>query len=97
MKTVDWRAPAKRATFGTDISEGGRREQMTNDSNLKTAFERIEEAAREIATLFIALAPLDVVLGADRPHAFRNGLIFVGMGVSFFVLTLINEGKRLRG
>ena len=31
-----------------------------------------EEALREIAVLFIALAPLDVFLGEDRIHAVRS-------------------------
>jgi hypothetical protein len=59
--------------------------------------EHIEAALREIAILFIALAPLDVFLGESRNHAVRNGLIFVGMGVIMFVVTLITERQRLRG
>ena len=59
--------------------------------------ERIEEALREIAVLFIALAPLDVFLGEDRAHAVRNGLIFVGVGLMIFVMVLYVERKRTRG
>jgi hypothetical protein len=59
--------------------------------------EHIEEAFREIAILFIALAPLDVFLGEGREHALRNGLIFVGMGVTIFVVALISERQRRRG
>ena len=39
--------------------------------------ERIEEALREVAILFVALAPLDVALGADRRNGFAYGLIFM--------------------
>ena len=63
----------------------------------QTVTERIEEAFREIATLFLALAPLDVVLGAERPYAFRNGLIFEAVGVSLFVLSLLLERRRAGG
>lgn len=59
--------------------------------------EHIEEALREIAILFVALAPLDVFLGEGREHAVRNGLIFVGMGVIMFVVALITERRRRRG
>ena len=62
----------------------------------KQVVERIEDAVREVATLFVALAPLDVVLSADRPHAFSYGLIFVAVGVVLFVLTLLNERRRDR-
>ncbi len=63
----------------------------------KPAIERIEDAFREIATLIVALAPLDVILGAERPHAFRNGLIFVGFGVILFATMLFTERRRSGG
>ena len=68
---------------------------MALDSAATTVTERIEDAIREIATLFIALAPLDVILGGDQPHAFSYGLIFVAVGVGLFVATLISERRRL--
>ena len=61
------------------------------------AVERIEEALREIAVLFIALAPLDVFLGEDRAHAVRNGFVFVGIGVFMLAVGLFVERRRLRG
>ena len=57
--------------------------------------ERVDEAAREIAVLFIALAPLDVVLGADRANAFLYGLTFVALGVILFVGALIHERRHI--
>ena len=42
---------------------------MAFHSVTKTAIERFEDALREIATLFVALAPLDAALGAHGPHA----------------------------
>ena len=59
--------------------------------------ERIEEALREIAVLFVALAPLDVFLGEGAPHAVRNGLIFVGAGLMIFLVTLFVERSRSSG
>ena len=60
----------------------------------KPAIERIEDALREVATLFVALAPLDVALGARGPHAFIYGLIFVVGGVILFVSALFLERRR---
>ena len=60
------------------------------ESGAKIA-ERIDEALREIAVLFIALAPLDVFLGEARSHAVRNGLILVGVGLMIFVIALFVE------
>jgi hypothetical protein len=62
----------------------------------QTAIERVEDAVREIAVLFVALAPLDVALGAERPHAIAYGLIFVAVGVMLFLWTLFNEWRRKR-
>jgi hypothetical protein len=45
-----------------------------------STIERIEDALREIAVLFIALSPLDVKLGEHRANAVRHGLIFVTGG-----------------
>jgi uncharacterized MAPEG superfamily protein len=84
------RSQHRSLALGTNLSEIDRMAQY------QTPIERIEEAAREIATLFIALAPLDVVLGADRPYAFTYALIFVAVGVIFFVLTLFSERHRSR-
>jgi hypothetical protein len=58
--------------------------------------ERIEEALREVAILFVPLAPLDVALGAERSQGFTYGLIFVAGGVILFVLVLLVERRRLR-
>ena len=60
----------------------------------KTAIERFEDALREIATLFVALAPLDVALGARGPHAIIYGLIFVTGGVILFMWALYIERIR---
>jgi hypothetical protein len=44
----------------------------------------------------VALAPLDVVLGTERPYAYRDGLIFMMSGVTLLVLVLLTERKRTR-
>jgi hypothetical protein len=72
------------------------RNRLTMESGAKIV-ERIEEALREIAALFIALAPLDVFLGEGTPHAVRNGLIFVGIGLMMFLVALFVERKRSSG
>ena len=67
---------------------------MVRGMDRKAPIERIEEAFREIAVLFIALAPLDVALGAHGLEAVVTGLIFVGIGIILFAGTLINERRR---
>jgi hypothetical protein len=57
--------------------------------------ERVEEALREIAVLFIALAPLDVFLSEDPAHAAANGFAFMMLGCSLFVVALYVERRRL--
>ena len=69
---------------------------MATDNPNRHALERIEDLAREVATLFLALAPIDVVLGAERPHSFSYGLILVAVGVVLFLLTLLTERNRSR-
>ena len=59
------------------------------------AIRRVEEALREIAVLFVALAPLDVFLGNNPVHAAANGVAFVTLGVLLFVVALYIEGRRL--
>ena len=77
------------------MSNASRSYTVTEDS-AEILFERIEDAMREIAVLFVALAPLDVVLGASRPRAFTYGLIFVAIGVILFAWALFIERRRLR-
>jgi hypothetical protein len=67
---------------------------MTLDAR---TIERVEEGLREIAVLFIALAPLDVFLGEHRVNAVRNGLIFVAGGIILFVIAVRIERKRSNG
>jgi hypothetical protein len=62
----------------------------------KTIAERIEDAIREVATLLVALAPLDMAFAADRTNALSYGLIFEAIGVSLFVLALFIERQRFR-
>lgn len=66
-------------------------------SEPRTVSERIEEALREIAVLFVALAPLDVALGGGDPHAFTYGLIFEIGGVILFIVALHLERRRTSG
>jgi hypothetical protein len=63
-------------------------------SSPKAIAERIEDAIREVGTLLVALAPLDMAFGADRTNALSYGLIFEAVGVSLFVLALFIERRR---
>jgi hypothetical protein len=64
-------------------------------SSAKAVAERIEDAIREVGTLLVALAPLDMAFGADRANALGYGLTFEGIGVSLFLFALFIERQRL--
>jgi hypothetical protein len=66
-------------------------------STAKAVAERIEDAIREVGTLLVALAPLDMAFGADRAHALRYGLIFEVIGVSLFLFALFLERRHSHG
>jgi hypothetical protein len=88
---VDQSPPVSRWHCGTNFSEASGVRLDTR------SIERIEEALREIAILFVALAPLDVFLGDHPVNAIRNGLIFVAGGLILFVMALHIEKRRLNG
>jgi len=64
---------------------------MEDQSHLKTWRERLEDAVREIGTLFLALAPLDASL-SENPGRFL--LFFVVLGASFVAWAILNERRR---
>jgi hypothetical protein len=43
------------------------------------------------------IVALGVALGVERSSAFRNGLIFVMIGVILFLIAVAVERRRLRG
>lgn len=51
---------------------------------------------REVGTLLIAFAPLDVALSEGRIPAFWFLLLFLGLGVSLFAGAIALERKRHR-
>ena len=60
---------------------------------VRTAQERIEEAMREVAVLFLAFAPLDAALGAG-PTRWWLVLLFLSLGAFLFMAALRLERKR---
>jgi hypothetical protein len=64
---------------------------MPNRSETKAAFERLEDAMREIGTLLVAFAPMDAVLAEPG----RRGLvlIFCLVGVLLFMGSLWLERR----
>jgi hypothetical protein len=66
-----------------------------NHIEVKEVGERVEEALREIGVLLIAFAPLDVALTSHTAANANYLLLFLGLGIYFFVGALILE--RIRG
>ena len=60
---------------------------------MKAVQERLEDAMREVGTLLIAFAPLDVALAEDRSRT-RALLLFLLIGVALFAGSLWLERKR---
>ena len=58
--------------------------------------ERLEEAAREVGVLLFAFAPLDAALNETREFRGRVMLLFLALGVAFFVGALVAEHRRKR-
>jgi peptidoglycan/LPS O-acetylase OafA/YrhL len=65
-----------------------------NNHLATTTRERVEEAAREIGVLLIAFAPLDVALNDARPFRWWILLLFLSLGLLFFVCALVAERRR---
>jgi hypothetical protein len=58
--------------------------------------ERLNEILREIGVLLLAFAPLDAALGSERPDRWSLVLLFVTLGISLIVISLLNEQRRRR-
>jgi len=67
---------------------------MRNGSGRPTTRERIEDVFREIGTLLLAFAPLDVVLSSDREHRWPILLLFLSLGIFFLAIALVAERRR---
>jgi len=65
------------------------------DAAVKTVQERVEDAMREVATLFITFAPLDSALARDSGVA-STFLFFLIVGVVLFAASLWLERRRTR-
>jgi hypothetical protein len=62
----------------------------------RRTLERIEDAAREIGTLLIAFAPLDLVLAGELRHRWPVLLLFLTVGALLLGAALRSERGRLR-
>jgi hypothetical protein len=69
---------------------------MSGKSAAPSVKERIEEILREIGVLLFAFAPLDAALGSDRPDRWTIVLLFVTLGLSLIVVSLLSEQRRRR-
>ena len=69
---------------------------MPDQTEMKTAGERVEDAMREIGTLLIAFAPLDAALSERREHVAVFLLLFLGLGALLFIGALVLERRRSR-
>jgi hypothetical protein len=69
---------------------------MPDQTGVKSAGERIEDALREIGTLLIAFAPLDAALTERREHVAVFLLLFLGLGALLFIGALVLERRRGR-
>ena len=58
--------------------------------------QRLEELLREVGTLLIAFAPLDVTLGNSREFRWQWLLLFALLGISLFMTAVIAERRRFR-
>jgi hypothetical protein len=65
---------------------------MPDDSYSKTAYERTEDAMREVGTLLVAFAPLDAVL--TEPGRRGYVLLFFLVGALLFLGSLLLERSR---
>ena len=69
---------------------------MPDQTSVKSAGERIEDAMREIGTLLIAFAPLDAALTERREHVAVFLLLFLGLGALLFIGALVLERRGSR-
>jgi hypothetical protein len=67
---------------------------MSDAAATRPILERIEDAMREIATLILALIPLDAVF--TPAYQARSVLLLSGFGLLLFITTLLMERRRSR-
>jgi hypothetical protein len=69
---------------------------MGTESARHTIRERFEDVLREVGTLLIAFAPLDVALDAQKTKNWWTMLLFLSLGLFFLAIALIAEQRRHR-
>jgi hypothetical protein len=67
---------------------------MRQNSNRPSVRERFEDVLREVGTLLIAFAPLDVALGAEKTKSWSSMLLFLSLGLLFLTIALVAEQQR---
>lgn len=67
---------------------------LRNGSGRPTTRERLEDLLREIGTLLLAFAPLDVALSSERPNRWPILLLFLSLGMFFLAIALLAERRR---
>jgi cyanate permease len=56
--------------------------------------ERFEDILREVGTLLVAFAPLDVALTAEKTKSWSSMLLFLSLGLLFLTIALVAEQRR---
>ena len=69
---------------------------MSEPVPTRRPIDRVEDAMREIGTLVLAFAPLDAVFSPEGSGSLGSVLLFVLLGLSFFLLALLLERRRAR-
>jgi hypothetical protein len=69
---------------------------MAEIAPVRRPIDRFGDAIREIGTLILAFAPLDAVFSPEGSGSLDSVLLFLLLGLSFFLLALLLERRRAR-
>jgi len=69
---------------------------MAEFAPARRPIERVEDAMGEIGTLILAFTPLDAVFSAEGGRRLGSVLLFLLLGLSFFLSALLLERRRAR-
>jgi hypothetical protein len=67
---------------------------MRQNSHHPSIRERVEDVLREVGTLLVAFAPLDVALGGEKTKSWSSMLLFLSLGLLFLIIALVAEQRR---
>jgi len=67
---------------------------MRRDADHPNVRKRVEDVLREVGTLLVAFAPLDVALSAEKTKSWSSMLPFLSLGLLFLTIALVAEQRR---